>query len=345
MQKFKSWLESGVQTGHFSAASLALVHHGQVQFLNVGAFPDLQGASVQVNENHWFDCASVTKSVPTGLLALQAIEEGLWNLDSPVLLWIPELKMSMAQQIQISHLLTHTLDYRISMSSLKDLKAEQIWETLFTHEFEHKPGQSYLYCNASSMLLGLALERLYQKPLAELAQEKIFNPLGMYSTGFKSRDPKIDVNQVVPTEICAWRGREIRGEVHDESSYALLPQNLGSAGLFSTCADLSKVIVDLMSEQSVLLQSTTRLKMSQNQISHLQLSVGLGFELNSPKWMAGQFNQLLGKTGFTGSCIAFDPGLSKGMVLLCNWTWPHRKKSPQAIFDFRKRGTELLWEL
>lgn len=342
---FRKWLENSVQSGMFEGACLAYFKAQEEPcFECVGTFPDLNGNAQNLTINSLFDCASVTKSIPTGILALQALETAHWNLDQKVCDLIPELSMKHANEIQIKHLLTHTLDYRISMSSLKDLPPNEIWQRIFQHEFEYAPGQSYLYCNASSMLLGLCLERSFGQSLEELAQSKIFDILGLKRTGFFSNGHSFDMNEFVPTEICPWRSREIRATVHDESSYALLPQNLGSAGLFSCVEDLSLVVQDLLSQNSKLLGPSAQALMGQNAIDHLGLSVGYGFELNSVKWMSNKWPKLLGKTGFTGSCIAFDPIERVGMVLLSNWTWPKRKSSPQAIFDFRKMGTELLWD-
>ena len=70
------------------------------------------------------------------------------------------------------------------------------------------------------MLLGIAIERVTGRPLIE-------QPL---PAGFTFRpDPAL----CAATERCAWRGRVIRGEVHDENAFALGGAS-GHAGLFGT---------------------------------------------------------------------------------------------------------------
>lgn len=338
-----AWLNSGLERSYFQGASLAVLRRDQIPlFLSVGSYPSTTGELLAVNSASLFDCASVTKSIPTGLLALQALQENRWRLDTRVVDVLPEFKTNFAEMVKLRHLLTHTLDYRISMSSLKDLAPQEIWDRILNFNFEKRPGESYLYCNATSMILGLCIERVFAKELSVLAQERIFGPLGMSSTSFAPIERGVDLETIVPTENCPWRVQEVRGRVHDESSFALLPQNLGSAGLFSTTQDLSRVLQSLLDNDQAVLNSTSLEIISRNHIADLGLSTSLGFEFNAPRWMGAEIEHLLGKTGFTGATIAFDPVVGVGMVLLCNWTWPTRKPSPDPIFTFRKEGTALL---
>ena len=65
-----------------------------------------------------------------------------------------------------------------------------------------------VYSDINFMLLGIAIERVTGRPLIEqpLPASFTFRP-----------DPAL----CAATERCAWRGRVIRGEVHDENAFAL----------------------------------------------------------------------------------------------------------------------------
>ena len=68
-------------------------------------------------------------------------------------------------------------------------------------------------------------------------------PLGMADTRF--RPPPELRERIAPTEEDPWRGRLVRGEVHDENAFALggvAPH----AGLFSTAGDLVRWAALLM---------------------------------------------------------------------------------------------------
>ncbi len=75
----------------------------------------------------------------------------------------------------------------------------------------------YAYNNAMSILLGKVLEKVGGNSLDKLAYEIFFQPLQMTHSSFT---PLFLPNAVIaPSEVDAWRGREVRGEVHDESAY------------------------------------------------------------------------------------------------------------------------------
>ena len=71
------------------------------------------------------------------------------------------------------------------------------------------------------------------------ARERVFEPLGMKSTGFRSAQNEGDDDRFVPTEIDDYfRHQLIQGEVHDEAAW-ILGGTAGHAGLFSCLEDLT----------------------------------------------------------------------------------------------------------
>ena len=113
-----------------------------------------------LSEGDLFDAASLTKSAVTATLALLALQRGMAELEEPIVKRLPELMTKYREEVRLRHLLTQTLDYRVSLSSLKKESPQKIIETLLYWPFEYRPGDSFLYCNATSMLLGLWLEGL-----------------------------------------------------------------------------------------------------------------------------------------------------------------------------------------
>ncbi len=340
-------LLKAVADGTIGTAALSMLHKDQCTRHFVGAYPNTQGELQVPNRQTLFDLASVTKSVPNALLALIAIDQGIWELDLPLQSILPAWQGGFADQVKLRHLLTHTLDFRVSMSTWKDLSPEEFKTRLLTFPCEIPPGESYLYCNATSILLGWALEAQFNKSLATLAQEWIFGPLDMQNTGFRAHE-WAQLDTIVPTEFCPWRRQAIRGFVHDESAFALQPEDLGSAGLFSCLEDLEKVASSLIlsgQSETTLLSPKMRIQLQENATPQLNTQTSLGFERNNPRWMSGAFPMALGKTGFTGSTFFLDPVLQKSFILLCNWTWPQRKPQVDRIFALRKELSQALFEL
>ena len=79
-----------------------------------------------------------------------------------------------------------------------------------------------------------------------LATREIFTRLGMQSTRYLP--PSSWVSRIAPTEDDPWRGRMLRGEVHDENASRLEGVS-GHAGLFSDADDLLTFAEWLLSQE------------------------------------------------------------------------------------------------
>ena len=305
-------------------------------------------------ENTVFDIASLTKVCPTSTLALSYILEGKLSVDTKVIDYIPELQTNFREDIRVFHLLTHSLDYRVPMKTLRTLPAEGILEALYTYQFEKAPGADFNYGNPASVLLGIILQRLTGKDLQLQGRERFFIPLGMTRSGWDplTRDwNPIPKNEISPTEICSFRGREIQGEIHDESAWVLRKLfPVGSAGMFSCIPDLlnfvQMILNDGVSADGQRVAPAGILKMvSENAFAAGSASkystakdacTALGWELNSTKFMGVKISpRTFGKTGFTGASIVADPDKGAAVVLLSNFTYPHRETNADRIHAFR----------
>ena len=174
--------------------------------------PDGTSNIVTLNtpEDTVFDIASLTKVCPTSTLALTYVLEGQLSIDAKVIDYIPELQTNYRDEIYVSHLLTHSLDYRVPMKTLTALSPEEILNVLYTYEFSAAPGTVFNYGNPASVLLGILLQRLTGKTLQEQGNERFFTPLGMTRSGY---DPltRVPKSEIAATELCEFRHREIQG--------------------------------------------------------------------------------------------------------------------------------------
>lgn len=312
-------------------------------------------------KNTVFDIASLTKVCPTSTLALSYILEGKLSVDTKVIDFIPELQTNYREDIRVFHLLTHSLDYRVPMKTLRTLPAEGILNALYTYQFEKAPGADFNYGNPASVLLGIILQRLMGKDLQQQGRERFFIPLGMTRSGWDplTRDwnpiPKAEIS---PTEICSFRGREIQGEIHDESAWVLRKLfPVGSAGMFSCVPDLLNFVQMILNDGMIAngcggecarVAPAGILKMvSENAFAGCSANkystakdacTALGWELNSAKFMGTKISpHTFGKTGFTGASIVADPDKGAAVVLLSNFTYPHREANADRIHAFRAK--------
>ena len=331
-----------------------------------------------VQENTLFDVASITKAIPTSSLALQLLDAKKISLEQRVIDIVPEIRFSDRENVLVRHLLTMTLDYNFRLSSFANGNAEDIWNAIFTTELCSHPGERFYYTNATSILLGLVVTRVYGKPLDLLASEHFFEPLGMQRSCFLPLEHGFSRDEIVATEIQEWRGGLVHGEVHDESAFVLghmvnVPnrsatktskrqrinafvsrnQIVGSAGLFSTAPDLLQFLLMMLHNGSLdgkrYFSSAIMRQIQTNQLTPMffpQLSpsgqcAGLGFELAQPRYMGRLCGtQTFGKTGFTGCVVVCDIARKLAWTILSNATFPRRKKTPDAMNAFRARVSE-----
>ncbi|MBR4784893.1 MAG: beta-lactamase family protein [Fibrobacter sp.] len=325
-----------------------------------------------------FDIASLTKVCPTSTLALCYILEGKLGLDTKVADYIPEMQTNYRDDIRVFHLLTHSLDYRVPMKTLRTLPPEGILDALFTYKFSKAPGADFNYGNPASVLLGMILQRITGKDLQQQGRERFFGPLGMTRSGW---DPltrewnPIPKEEISPTEICEFRGREICGEIHDESAWVLRKLfPVGSAGMFSCVPDLLKFVKMVLNDGTAVNAAGEEIRVAPAGILEMvsrnaftredaapfipagssnagdsdatspnaagPLSAGactaLGWELAQSKFMGSRVSpRTFGKTGFTGASIIADPVAGAAAILLSNFTYPHREPNADRIHAFR----------
>jgi CubicO group peptidase (beta-lactamase class C family) len=340
--KIAACLESAIERKIFPGCAAGWVADGGESIITAGRYTYDDDAPA-VTENSLFDCASVTKAIPVSCLALRFIDRGELGLGDRLIDFVPEYRGSFRNDIRIKHLLTHTLDFDFRLSECKGLPPERLLDSILSVKMKSPPGEKFCYANATSVLLGMVLENVGCKSLHLLAKDIFFDPLGMNDTTFFPSDDAIP--GCVPTEIDPWRGRAIRGEVHDESAWALRGiMTAGSAGLFSTVADLLKFVKMLVGGGGSFLSTAMIESIYTNQIPHIDnQQTGLGWELNQEYMGSGRTASTFGKTGFTGGAVIIDRARNAGLVLLSNCTWPTRKPNRDLINGVRSQIADLVF--
>ena len=125
-QAIREIIKTAIQTKTFPGCVVGIIsRNGERSIFPFGRFT-YENDAPPMQEGTVFDVASITKSIPTGSLALKAVEQGIVALTDPVLKWIPELNNAYKNAIHLKHLLTHTLDYNLQLSRCKDLSPQKI---------------------------------------------------------------------------------------------------------------------------------------------------------------------------------------------------------------------------
>src|SRR5437764_7821368 len=179
-------LEERIAAGDFPSAVYLVAERG------VARFADALGDAVREPVEHAatletiYDLASLTKPLVTGLLTAMLVERGRVELDGAVSLYLPEFAREDKRAITVRHLLTHTsgLPAWLPLYLLAGGDPARTPEVIASQPLERAPGARVVYSDLGFITLGLLLQRVSGSPLAELAREQIFAPLGLARTFF-----------------------------------------------------------------------------------------------------------------------------------------------------------------
>lgn len=269
---------------------------------------------------HWFDLASVSKVIATTTMILRLADEGRLDLDRPLTDAIPDLR-----QYDVANAAERGLTFRDCLGHRTFLPAV---EPIYTYgddparlrafvlqrEWKHGPP---VYSDINYILLGIAIERITGAPLSAW-------PLG---EGLSYGPPP---GPAVATEHCQWRGRVLKGEVHDENCSAMGGQT-GHAGLFGTVAgvlDFARGLLDGSGASPAMLAAIR---------APVQGHRTCGWERRFENWSGGQAcsGETIGHTGFTGTGLWIDFERGLAWTLLTNRVHPTRH-SDSGILALRQ---------
>jgi beta-glucosidase-like glycosyl hydrolase/CubicO group peptidase (beta-lactamase class C family) len=289
----------------------------------------------EVTKDTIYDLASVTKVVATTTVAMVLYERGELVLEKPVRDYIPEFRGRDKDRVTVTDLLAHTGGllwwkdfYRENSASDPEEAKKKYIDAICRMPLDYAPRSESVYSDLGVILLGEILERVSGLSLDELAQQEVFGPLGMDDTTFNPPESLRD--RIAPTEDEPWRGRMVRGEVHDENAYAMggvAPH----AGLFSTGSDLARFAQAMLNGgiygNHRILRSSTLEKFTTRPGLVPDSSRALGWDTPSHKSSSGRYfsTSSFGHTGFTGSSLWIDPERDVFVVLLTNRVHPSRE--------------------
>jgi len=217
--------------------SVMVSRNGQTLYHKHKGMADLEHGS-PITDSTRIEAGSVSKQF-TATAVLMLVQEGKVGLDDDVRKYIPELP-AYEKTITVRHLLNHT-------SGLKDwgvIASIGGWPRgtrMYTNDLaldyiikqptlNNIPGDEYIYSNSNYTLLTFIAERVSGQKLADFTRERIFKPLGMHATSWRT-----DFRKVVPHRAIGYSksGDGYEMDMPFENTY-------GHAALLTTVADLDK---------------------------------------------------------------------------------------------------------
>jgi len=267
-----------------------------------------------------YDLASLTKVLATTAAVMLLYEDGVIELDAPVVQYIPEFRGRFRDagihRMTVRHLLTHTAGYPAGSDLRAPNRIEMRQRALHTALVGH-PGRHMIYSDVGYTVLWELASRLADEPLHRLLDRRIYAPLGMSSTTFLPG---------APCRACAPTG-QLRGSVHDGLARAL-GGIAGHAGLFATLEDVGRFAAMMagggtLGGERIFAEETVRTFTAPQEGAYgraLGWDTGHGVRYRRPASIPLASEPSFGHNGYTGTSLWVDPEQGTWVVLLTNRT-------------------------
>ena len=294
MTKAAAVLDQIIADGRLNFAVAAVGNAGGQTWSHAAGYQDAEKTNV-ASPDSIIQIASMTKLVTT-IAALQLMEQGKLDLDTPISDYAPELKdlqvlkgfeaddtpiLEEAKRAPTAReLMTHTAGYGYEIWNANALKGVQLGVTpsllgegnYLEAPLAFQPGTAWEY-GINTDWLGVLVERLSGQRLANYFDDNIFTPLGMTDTFYELPADKLD--RSVTMMARATEGLvELPGFQPMPREKGSMPHYSGGGGLFSTVKDYGRVLQMLLNSGALdgkkLLKSETIESMFQNNIGDIQ---------------------------------------------------------------------------
>jgi len=295
---------------------------------------------MEVAEHTIFDVASLTKPLATALGIMKLVSDQIIHLDQSLADFLPPVIPEDKTNITIRQLLSHCSGlpdwkpyYKLVQGKESKEAKRAMRNLVLDTSLEYEPGEKAVYSDLGYILLEWVVEAVTGVRLPEFVKTNFYDPLGLIRTFFQEVDKPMAFGpeEYAATEVCPWRGRMIRGYVHDENAFAMGGYS-GHAGLFSTAREAYRLCACLLQHyygsRSDLLGHWVVAHFFGRQDKPRGSTWALGWDTPSDTGSSsGKYfsKSSVGHLGFTGTSIWMDLDRDLIVVFFTNRIHPSRK--------------------
>ena len=321
MARFREEIPQLMAEQRIPGLALVLVDGDKVLWME--AFGALKrGGDTPVSTESIFSVQSVSK-VFTATGVMIAVQEGLLDLDEPIVAYLPEFTVRSAfeeqpeRKITLRMLLSHTAgftheapvgnNFEVTPGTF-DSHVQSISDTWLRFPV----GTGYAYSNLGIDLAGFILERIYGQAFPDLMSEKVLEPIGMAASTFDYEEIRASINRAV-------------GHTPPLPTVPLDVPMTAAGGLYSSVNDLANFLRFQLGDGTVdgrtVLAPALMAEMRRVPAPHADAPVGYALGVDRTRWIAGHRADLFshggGGFGFL-SDLWWLPQLQLGVAVLTN---------------------------
>lgn len=281
-----------------------------------------------------YDIASLTKVIATTPSIMILIDQKKISLLDRVSDYFPAFSGGDKDLVTIEDLLRHEAGLLPGIDVKTGENFDEYLQRISKAALSYRPRTKAVYSDLSFIFLGAIVEKVSGESLGEFSGRMIFDPLKMKETFFK-----------VPTSLRSSCAPTLVGRAcvpHDPKAFALYPEELGHAGVFSTIQDISRFARMILNKGELegvrILSQETVEKMQTLKTGHTR---GLGWDLLSeystaPRGEVFPQGISFGHTGYTGTTLWIDPKSGVYYAFLSNRVFSGETRTAKPFSALRK---------
>lgn len=314
-------LQQHVDDGDISGVVAAVVRDGKIVYFESLGLMDIEQA-IPMREDALFRIYSMTREV-TSLAVLQLYEQGKFELDDPISMYLPQFEgqkvlldsestdidaVKMREgEITVAHLLTHTSGlgsrssrlYREQRVRDKNITLDEMVDNAARVPLFHNPGTAFRY-GIHATILGKLVEVWSGQPFEDYLKENVLMPLGMNSTMFWAEGSDVErlAELYRPTD-----GRLLPYRI-EAVPWTMRPRLIeGGVGLLSSVMDFvnfSQMVLDRgVFDGRQILQPETAELLYQNGVPDAAMPIGSNGYWVGSGWTLGGFNLVMDPSAYS----------------------------------------------
>ena len=361
-------------------AQVLVAYKGSVIFQKAYGHHTYNGLK-QVEENHIYDLASITKISATLPCVIELASDGKLALTDNLGKLNSKLRGTNKYNLSLKEVLAHNSGlpawipfYKATVdkgklrdtlySTVKDVEypyevagamymKKEFVDSIFNQVYTVPLGpKKYRYSDLGYFLISEGLNEKLNPGFEQYVKERFYDKLGAYTMGYHPRQ-RYFLEQIVPTEYDTYfRNQLIHGYVHDPGA-AMLGGVGGHAGLFSSANDLAKLAQMYLQQgyyggeqffDPVVFNAFT-----QYQYPGTDNRRGAGFDKPVQRGKGGPACEYaspisFGHSGFTGTLLWVDPAYDLVYIFLSNRVYPRGDNYKLISMDVRTKVQEVVYE-
>ena len=378
-EKIDSLIENSIKLKAFPGAQIYLKSSDYTYSKSYGFHT--YDSLVQVEQNHLYDLASITKTLAATIAIMKLYDEKKLRLDDVISKYIKNLNGSNKKNSSFHELLIHqsgwkpyishhlelikkngklksrfinTKDSKKSIELAKNLFIKNSYYNKIVRKIKRTKIESkgeYLYSGLFFCLVPEIVENISGKSFQNYLNENFYSKIGVNLMFNPAKN--YQMNKIVPTENDnTFRKQLVQGYVHDETA-AIMGGISGNAGLFGCANDVGKISELLLNKGSfnneqLINESTVKYFSNPENYKNERAIRGLGFD--KPRLTSSgnttpshKFSDSsYGHTGFTGTFFWIEPEKETIIVLLTNRVYPTRSYENLYDLDVRRKLIDLV---